>query len=292
MKMDCIPVGMELFPAIDEEQLQFIKRIIDDCDYYILIIGGRYGSTTPEGISYTEKEYDYAIERGIKVLAFLHEKPDEIPVGKTDKDVELQERLNKFREKASTGRLVEFWTKAEELPGKVALSLIQTIRLYPAIGWVRANQIANVDVLGELNELRKRNVELEKLTGELPKELLNLDDIIDLAYRVDLFRWEVIKVSFGELFKRITTGLSSPILECDVRENLTELLRFYMRCNAIESIWLDREDFLTIKFQFISLELITVNAENYWSLTPKGNSKLLELYALKKAVKSNLESSY
>ena len=60
MEMDCIPAGMELFPAADEEQWEFIKRIIDDCDYYLLIIGGRYGSTTPEGISYTEKEYDYA----------------------------------------------------------------------------------------------------------------------------------------------------------------------------------------------------------------------------------------
>jgi hypothetical protein len=60
MEMDCIPAGMELFPATDEEQWEFIKRIIDDCD--LLIIGGRYGSTTDEGISYTEKEYDYAVE--------------------------------------------------------------------------------------------------------------------------------------------------------------------------------------------------------------------------------------
>ncbi len=54
MEMDCIPAGMELFAAADEEQWEFIKRIIDDCDYYLLIIGGRYGSTTPDGMSYTE----------------------------------------------------------------------------------------------------------------------------------------------------------------------------------------------------------------------------------------------
>ena len=89
MEMDCIPAGMELFPAADEEQWEFIKRVIDDCDYYILIIGGRYGSTTAAGISYTEKEYDYAIENDLKVLAFIHEKPDDIPVGKSDIDPEL-----------------------------------------------------------------------------------------------------------------------------------------------------------------------------------------------------------
>jgi len=36
MELDCIPVGMELFPAADEEQFEFIKRVIDDCDYYLL----------------------------------------------------------------------------------------------------------------------------------------------------------------------------------------------------------------------------------------------------------------
>ena len=55
MEADCIPAGMELFPAADEEQFAFIKKVIDDCDYYLLIIGGRYGSTTEDGISYTEK---------------------------------------------------------------------------------------------------------------------------------------------------------------------------------------------------------------------------------------------
>jgi Domain of unknown function (DUF4062) len=54
MMMDCIPAGMELFPA-DEEQFEFIKKVIDDCDYYLLIIGGRYGSTTKEGISSRKK---------------------------------------------------------------------------------------------------------------------------------------------------------------------------------------------------------------------------------------------
>jgi hypothetical protein len=33
MEMDCIPAGMELFPAADQEQFEFIKRVIDDCDY-------------------------------------------------------------------------------------------------------------------------------------------------------------------------------------------------------------------------------------------------------------------
>lgn len=43
LELDCIPSGMELFPAADEAQWSLIKGVIDECDYYILILGGRYG---------------------------------------------------------------------------------------------------------------------------------------------------------------------------------------------------------------------------------------------------------
>jgi len=162
LELDCFPAGMELFPAADEEQLEFIKKVIDDCDYYLLIIGGRYGSLTPEGISYTEKEYDYAVERGLGVLAFLHERPSEIPAGKSELNPDGRLRLDAFRKRVADGRLVRFWTRAEDLPGLVALSLSKTIKAYPAIGWVRATETLSVETSNELNRLRRRVGELEK----------------------------------------------------------------------------------------------------------------------------------
>lgn len=149
MEMDCIPAGMELFPAADEEQFEFIKRVIDDCDYYLIIIGGRYGSVTAEGVSYTEKEYDYAVESSLNVIAFLHENPDEIPVGKSDIDPVMRKRLKRFREKVATNRLVKFWKSAEELPGLVALNLSKAIKSFPAVGWVRASNTRKT--IGTLN---------------------------------------------------------------------------------------------------------------------------------------------
>ena len=158
LRMDCIPSGMELFPAADEEQWQFIRRVIDDCDYYILIIGGRYGSVTAEGVSYTEKEYDYAVERGLKVLAYVHSAPDDIPVSKSDISLELRSRLAAFRNRVKTGRLINFWQDAKELPGLVAVSLSKTIKANPAVGWVRANQLGTTGVLGELSVERPQEI--------------------------------------------------------------------------------------------------------------------------------------
>lgn len=174
MEMDCIPAGMELFPAADEDQWNFIKRIIDDCDYYLLIIGGRYGSLTPEGVSYTEKEHDYAVDRGLKVVALIHDAPELIPSGKTDRSPEAIEKLGVFRDKVSRGRLVKFWTGADQLAGLVALSLGKTIKTYPTVGWVRANTIANTEALNELNTARKRVSELEAQVAKLGKDITEL----------------------------------------------------------------------------------------------------------------------
>jgi hypothetical protein len=41
LDLDCIPAGMELFAASSEEQFEYIKREIDDSDYYVLILGWR-----------------------------------------------------------------------------------------------------------------------------------------------------------------------------------------------------------------------------------------------------------
>jgi hypothetical protein len=299
MELDCIPAGMELFPAMDEEQLDFIKRVIDDCDYYILIIGGRYGSTTAEGVSYTEKEYDYAIERGIKVLAFLHGKPGDISNDKSELDPELRLRLDTFRGKASTGRLVKSWTKAEELPGLVALSLSKTIKTYPAIGWVRANHIANVDALGELNELRKRNEELEKLVNEsgqgpsVVEGLAGLDELIELSVEIRSSaprlagslpyssKQSVIIITIGDVFLLVAPELLTSEADKLAKQWIEIYLKPRVNCDDSHYVLLNRQDFQTIKIQFLALGLIVVNELNRWCLTNKGKNTLMQLRTVK-----------
>jgi hypothetical protein len=66
LECNCIPAGMELFPSSDERSMDIIHRVIDDSDYYLLVIAGKYGSTIRRGkriISFTELEYDYALSK-------------------------------------------------------------------------------------------------------------------------------------------------------------------------------------------------------------------------------------
>ncbi|HSP50009.1 MAG TPA: DUF4062 domain-containing protein [Pseudolabrys sp.] len=54
LSLDHFPAGMESFLASDDDAWTLIKGVIDDSDYYVLVFGGRYGSTNHAGVGYTE----------------------------------------------------------------------------------------------------------------------------------------------------------------------------------------------------------------------------------------------
>ena len=301
MEMDCIPSGMELFPAADEDQFAFIMKVIDDCDYYLLVVGGRYGTTTEEGVSYTEKEYDYAISKGLKVVAFLHEDPDSIVAGKTDKDPELAKRLQAFREKIQQGRLVRYWKAASELPGLVALSLSKTIKTYPAVGWVRGSAADSSELLTEINDLRKENNDLRgKLAASslsvatAVENMADMDETIEVhceyrtSYQGAWRDWSG-RLSWSRIF-----GLIAPHLLDHPSDNsvLLTLRRVILNDSGVEfyESKLDDHDFQTIKIQFKSYGLVDLvysgttkgGAALFWNLTKKGEARMLQLRAVRK----------
>ncbi|MER8802116.1 DUF4062 domain-containing protein [Mesorhizobium sp. M0018] len=176
-ELDCIPTGMEAFVASNESQWDVIKRVIDECDYYVLIIGGRYGSVTDEGISYTEKEYRYAKKTGLPVLAFIHGKPDEISVGKTEKDETLRKKLEAFRSEIMKDYPIREWSSASELGGLVSRSLIREIKINPRPGWIRNDGSSPIALLEQINRLTEEN---SKLRETYPKNIDNeVDDTLE-----------------------------------------------------------------------------------------------------------------
>ncbi|WP_293638541.1 DUF4062 domain-containing protein [Polaromonas sp.] len=98
LELDCIPAGMELFPAANEDQWTLIKKVIDDCDYYMVIVAGRYGSIGPDGLSFTEMEYRYALDIGKTVLGFVHREPGVLSASRCEATDEGKAKLVTFRE--------------------------------------------------------------------------------------------------------------------------------------------------------------------------------------------------
>ncbi|WP_293450421.1 DUF4062 domain-containing protein [Planktotalea sp.] len=169
LRADCFPAGMELFPAADEEQFEFIKTVIDQSDYYILISAGRYGSIHPEtGLSYTEMEYDYAVETGKPVIRLLHKDPfNELKGEFIEQTDEGKKALIAFRERLSSTNLVRFWEIPKELGIAVLVALSDLKRRNNAIGWVRADAAVDPATLVELDDLRKRANLIERTTSEI-----------------------------------------------------------------------------------------------------------------------------
>ncbi|MDF2392888.1 DUF4062 domain-containing protein [Aeromonas sp. 2MA4] len=291
MKMDCIPAGMELFPAMDEEQFEFIKKVIDDCDYYLLILGARYGSISQDdGLSYTEKEYLYAKEKGMKIIALIHEDPDQLPVSKTDKDSSLSEKLGIFRSAVCTGRMVQFWKHASELPGAVALSLLQTIKTYPAVGWVRGDSVTSNETLTELLLLKQQNESLKKEMDQLTaKPKYNIQNIAGLSHSYNISgkgadyignqQHPINKtMTFGEIFKILSPIIVSQNQDQNVKGHLAREI-FQMKYSSV-----DDQCFQTIKFQFEALGLIELTdlaGHLFWSLTPFGKQTAVESIVIK-----------
>ncbi len=161
LESDCIPAGMELFPAADDDQWTLIKRVIDDCDYCIVILAGRYGSVGFEEKSFTQLEYEYAISRKKPVIAFLHKEPGKLPADHTEKDPAQAKKLEDFR-KLAKKKMVRYWTTPADLGAVVGRSLAKLIKSHPATGWVKADSLPYQEATQEIQKLRGQVAELQR----------------------------------------------------------------------------------------------------------------------------------
>jgi len=283
MDLDCIPVGMEVFPAIDDDQFNYIKHIIDDSDYYLLIIGGRYGSCDKDGISYTEKEFDYAISKKIPVISFIHGSPKDIILDKSEQDKDGINKLENFKAKVTTSRLVRYWNTKEQLPGLVATSLPKTIKMYPAIGWVRGDSVSSSQQVDEINSLLKENKKLKEQLSVKNKSI-NLE-ILSTKYTIlvnNNIKLNKIELTLFDIFKNITLNYIEEIIEQDVVKDLFDYIK-----TIYPDIFISQINFEVVirdlRNKFRALDIIDMCYKNndlctVWSLSGKGEELVKAIY--------------
>jgi len=315
LELDCIPIGMELFPAADDDQWTFIKSVIDDCDYYVLILAGRYGSCSESGVSYTEMEYRYALETGKPIISFLHEDIGNIPSKFTDQEPNLSKKLQQFRS-LTQKKLCKFWKTPTELAGIVGRSIVQLKKRSPAIGWVKADLVpdegATQEILRLKNEIEKLNKSLVSQSdlGIEVSELAHGNELFDFGYtckaKDDYFDYDKAETSANISWNTIFSALAPSMAdEADERTLKIRLNKFVVKEDVknIKNILnpgqkelsasIDQEVFETIIIQFRALGLIQKSKRNrsvkdkqtYWCLTDKGDNALVGLRAIKKSNK-------
>lgn len=298
LQMDCFPVGMEFFNASDQEQWEVIQSLIDDCDYYVLIIAGRYGSVEPKsGKSYTQLEYEYARAKNIPTIAFIYDHPEKLPNENSEK--EHISELEAFKAEVQK-HMVKYWNSPTNLSGQVALSLHSMFNTHKRIGWMRADERSSSEQNKELLRLREENDKLlekiktlEESAPEGTEELCQGEDMFNLHITAridgDYFSEEFqYAMSWNEICKAILPHLVQFCWEY----NMSNPLQEYIEAKEPQYTGVHIKDmsFQTIKVQLIALGLITEAPKvktsktlaAAWTLTKYGMLTLMRLGALRR----------
>jgi hypothetical protein len=315
LELDCIPAGMELFPAASEDQWSLIKRVIDECDYYIAISAGRYGSLGRDGQSYTEMEYRYAVAAGKPVIAFLHKDPLRLVASAVEQTDAGKSRLASFRDLLQQ-RMCKFWETPAELGSVVSRSLIRLTKTTTAVGWIRADEATEALAAPEVLRLRRRIEELETRLEEArssappgSEKLAQGEDEYPLDFTFDTtddkltsWSWDYrVPVSWNLIFYDVGPLMLHEASDYQLRAALNGTVRD--RSAAIRKkdkrlkehsrnrdFKISDHDFQTIKIQLRALGL-TMKSQRprsikdtatYWTLTPYGDQVLTTLRAIPK----------
>ena len=308
LEMDHIPTGMELFPASSEGVWETIKGVLAECDYYIVIVAGMYGSVDAQGISYTEREYDYAMKLGIPAIAFVHEDPGKLAAEQVEASARKKKSLAEFREKLKQS-VVKHWNSAEELPGYVVTSMLKLSKSHPRTGWIRADE-PSADVAEEVSRLRGEVLRLQDELSEA-RETLGPDwtglasGTMPHEYRAFIRKRDplsgrlveehfTVRTTWDEIVKTLGPLLYEEASESKLTARLTTLANELLQQSEEPAapggqLLVHGDELQPIKTQLLVLSLIEISSkphgvrdtETYWTLTKTGRSHLLELSAIR-----------
>jgi len=318
LELDHMPAGMELFPATDDSAWQLITDVIDSSDYYVLIIGGRYGSLDEAGLGFTEKEYDYALRTKKPVIPLLHENPDNLPREKTETDAATWGKLKAFRSKVEKKHTCVYWNNAEDLKAKMIVGLTAATKRHPTVGWVRADSIPTEATVLEVLTLRNKIAELERTAAK--RDIGPPPGIEHLAQGSDRFEIPLTftarphgssyphssdtryKASINPTWNAIFAAVAPSMINEASDSSLRRALRTFLMAEGSRS-YQDLDQFKNVKLiefeisnehidtclvQLRALGLIKENDKKrsvkdvgtYWTLTAYGNVSMVQLRAV------------
>jgi hypothetical protein len=141
LRMGLIPAGMETFSGADQPQHEVAKRAIEKSDYFCTVSAHRYGSRLPNGISYTETEYDHAIRTGIPCIRLLIDDKASWPRQFIDTNPADIRAMAQFKKKL-LAKMCSFWTDEQDLTTCFVRALGKMMREHPRQGLQRPAPLA------------------------------------------------------------------------------------------------------------------------------------------------------
>jgi hypothetical protein len=240
---ECFPAAMEQFAASDDDQWTYITREIERCDFYIVIVGGRYGSCIKAGA------------RAGTLMCSLFE-------GETDLYRSVIKALNMAKNSGKALGYVRPGTQSKK-PSVTGFST--TLRM---IG----------EMQEELEEISSKGHEkvLELINADLQGS-------VDVVMRLETFDQETNKIetirashaiSLRKLFSLTFMACQSTELDCP-EEGIKEFFEQYFLSdeaglgNQVEGVKIDDGSIGMIASRFVELGIVLVSG-NGWKITSLG----------------------
>ena len=120
-------VRMEDFGSWDEAPDDFCRAKVAECDLFVCIAGPLYGSVSAAGQSYTEREFEAAIEHKKPCLVFMTAEDYPLAANLIESDESRKSQLA-FRQKVAKGRIVTRFAT----PDQASIKVVQAIRNWEA----------------------------------------------------------------------------------------------------------------------------------------------------------------
>jgi hypothetical protein len=291
--LDCFPAAMEFFSASDDDQWSQIKRIIDDCDYYVLITAGMYGSIDPKsGLGYTELEYDYAIKSGRPTISFYRADLTQLTGAKCEKTDVLKAKLESFRAKVKASKMCRAWDTPDGLAAAVAVAIPRLMKERQSAGWIKGDAAADpAKELALRDRIEELDAELLKLRGR-PIEL-----IADLAKGIETYTFKLhysiyrpggmtrhekmVTMQWDGIFGMFGRFLINPLPHASAKSDFAKCVGESIYGDVRDAYLTDAE-MTTITLQLETLGLIeSGDKPGRWTLTPAGKSYLQKIATIK-----------
>lgn len=176
-----LPICMERFNSHFGKTADILKRYISESDYFVLIIGDQYGDIEPDsGYSYTEYEYNVAIQLGLKPIVFLKKSES-----RDDRTKDFVRRIDEAKSSMWFN-----WSTTSQLVASIITSLRDAEENDPREGWVRGGiQIEACSSKDYTDFVLKQEKE--------SKELIILPKRLNTAYKPESMIVEIADQRYG-----------------------------------------------------------------------------------------------
>ncbi|WP_290537806.1 MULTISPECIES: DUF4062 domain-containing protein [Alcanivorax] len=309
-----IPTGLDSSAADGNTLLPVIQKLIETSDYFVLIVGGRYGTLSPMGLSELHREYIFAATKRKPIVAFIHDNPAMLRTDQQESTRDGQVRRDDFvrllEEKVACFR----WTTENGLAELAHKVIPNLMREHRADGWVRADQAGLGGGGAEVEALKARIEMLEKeredsLSQARPplKTLSRGGDLVALDYSCNVYEggdcklaMVTTRISWDQAFSCVAPLMinpaSEPVMQKTLedfigRKALADVQQDFPRAHAVRNVVLAAHSFNQIKIHLRALGLITKSPEKdnrglpLWQLTSHGDNTMSQVMAVKRSIK-------